>query len=112
MMLEDLGHDVSVAVDGREAVELSAGDDFDLILMDVEMPEMDGLEATRLIRERERGTSTHLPIIAMTAHAMATDEQRCLDAGMDAYIAKPIRQDTVFETIERLLYGDSSDHTR
>ncbi|QDV45690.1 Aerobic respiration control sensor protein ArcB [Stieleria neptunia] len=106
MMLSDLGHDVAVALDGRQAVELSANETFDLILMDVEMPEMDGLEATRLIRERERGTDTHLPIIAMTAHAMATDEQRCLDAGMDAYIAKPIRQDIVFETIERLLHGD------
>ena len=100
MMLLERGHVVTVANNGREAVEFSGKEAFDLILMDLEMPEMDGLEATQEIRERERGTLSHIPIIAMTAHAMESDEQRCLDAGMDAYIAKPIRQEKVFETIE------------
>ncbi len=111
MMLSERGHQVTVANDGREAVELSAKESFDLILMDLEMPEMDGLQATQLIRARERGTVTHLPIIAMTAHAMESDEQRCLDAGMDMYIAKPIRQETLFETIERATKKDSDPRT-
>ncbi|TWU46109.1 Aerobic respiration control sensor protein ArcB [Rubripirellula tenax] len=103
MMLTRRGHTVVIANDGREALDLSADSEFDAILMDLEMPEMDGLEATRQIRDRERGTGLHIPIIAMTAHAMETDVQRCLDAGMDAYIAKPIRQNTVIDTIERLV---------
>ena len=102
MMLSKSGHIIKIANNGREAVDLSAKEDFDLILMDLEMPEMDGLQATRQIREREVDTGLHIPIIAMTAHAMASDEQRCLDAGMDAYIPKPIRQDIVFETIQRI----------
>ncbi|MGB7346825.1 MAG: PAS domain-containing protein [Pirellulaceae bacterium] len=105
MMLSQQGHVVTVANHGREAVELSQKEAFDLILMDLEMPEMDGIQATRAIRDRERGTETHVPIIAMTAHAMESDEQRCLDAGMDAFIAKPIRQETVFATIQRITKG-------
>lgn len=85
------GHQVSIANDGREAVELSEKQSFDVILMDVQMPELDGLSATAEIRHRESNSGGHLPIIAMTAHAMHDDRQRCLDAGMDDYIAKPIR---------------------
>jgi PAS domain S-box-containing protein len=85
------GHSVTVAGNGREALRLLGEEAFDLVLMDVEMPEMSGLETTRLIRERERGTGRRLPIIALTAHAMKGDRERCLAAGMDGYLAKPVR---------------------
>ena len=78
---------------------------FDLVLMDVQMPEMDGLEATAAIRGRERQTGQHMPIIAMTAHAMKGDRERCLEAGMDDYIAKPIRAKQLFETIAAALHA-------
>ena len=90
-LLGKLGHQVTVARTGRQGVELCAQQPFDLILMDVQMPEMDGLEATRLIREQQRATCTHTPILAMTAFAMPGDRERCLAAGMDGYLAKPFR---------------------
>jgi len=74
---------------------------FDLVLMDVEMPEMDGFEATAAIREREKSTGTHLPIVAMTAHAMTGDRERCLAGGMDDYVSKPIHKDDLYEKVER-----------
>ncbi len=89
-LLEKLGHDVLSALNGREAVQMAGHDAFDLALMDVQMPEMDGFEATRAIREREKSTGKHLPIIAMTAHAMKGDRERCLDSGMDDYLTKPV----------------------
>jgi len=90
-MLEKYGHQVAHAGDGYEALaELETGR-FDLVLMDVQMPEMDGLEATRRIRQRELGAGGHVPIIAMTAHAMKGDRERCLEAGMDGYVSKPVR---------------------
>jgi PAS domain S-box-containing protein len=90
-MLERLGCEVEAAWNGREALEALDYDRHDLILMDVQMPEMDGLTATTAIRDRERGTSRHIPIIAMTAHTMQGDRERCLAAGMDGYLAKPVR---------------------
>jgi CheY-like chemotaxis protein len=75
---------------GRAALKALEAERFDLVLMDVQMPDMDGLEATSAIREQERGTKKHLPIIAMTAHAMNGDRERCLEAGMDAYVTKPV----------------------
>lgn len=101
-ILKGQGHTVTLATNGKLAVEQFVSDEFDLILMDVQMPEMDGLEATREIRQREQGTSQHIPIIAMTAHALDSDRQECLDAGMDAFITKPIRLDIVLNTISEL----------
>ncbi len=88
---------------GREAVATASTMTFDLILMDVDMPEMDGLEATGVLREREKGIHPHTPIMAMTAHAMKGDAERCLAAGMDAYISKPVQPRELFEKIEGLL---------
>jgi CheY-like chemotaxis protein len=73
--------------------------------MDVQMPEMDGLEATQILRERERETDAHLPVVAMTAHAMAGDRERCLEAGMDDYVPKPIKADVLFAAIEKVVEG-------
>ena len=102
-LLEKLGHHVTVAADGRQAVELKAASPFDIILMDVQMPICDGLEATRLIRQAERKKDEHIPIIAMTAHAMPGDRQRCLDAGMDDYLTKPIRKQQLEERLNQQL---------
>ncbi len=96
------GHRVTLADDGRQAVDAWESGGFDLILMDVEMPEMDGLSATREIRARERDTDSHIPIIAMTAHALAGDRERCLAAGMDGYVAKPLRILVLEKEIARL----------
>lgn len=98
-LLEPRGHTLIVADNGREAVRRVEEDHFDLVLMDVQMPEMDGLEATREIRRREEQTGRHVPIIAMTAHAMKGDRERCLEAGMDAYVSKPVRAADLFATI-------------
>jgi signal transduction histidine kinase/DNA-binding response OmpR family regulator len=89
-----------VVGDGREAVRILERERFDLVLMDVQMPEMDGFEATAAIRAKEAETGAHLPIVAMTAHAMKGDRERCLAAGMDAYVAKPIRPEELFEAID------------
>jgi signal transduction histidine kinase/CheY-like chemotaxis protein len=89
-LLHKRGHKVTVVDDGRSAVEAVAGNDFDVVLMDVQMPVLDGLQATREIRDSEAGTQRHIPIVALTAHAMQSDQQRCLDSGMDDYLTKPI----------------------
>ena len=97
-MLEKRGHSVFVVSNGREALEVLTREPFDVVLMDVQMPEMDGFEATACIRARERN-SPHVPVIAMTAHAMAGDRQRCLAAGMDGYVSKPVRVDELLQAI-------------
>jgi PAS domain S-box-containing protein len=89
-LLEKDGHQVLSAVDGREALDRLADASFDVVLMDVQMPELNGFEATATIRARERGTSQHQFVVAMTAHAMTGDRERCLEAGMDTYVSKPI----------------------
>lgn len=104
-LLEKWGHRVTVANNGLEALELSGLGNFDLVLMDVQMPELDGLDATRAIRRREQLTGVHLPIIAMTAHAMKGDRERCLESGMDDYLMKPIRAEELFQALERIGEG-------
>lgn len=101
-LLERWGHRVTVANNGMEAVRLTGEQSFDLVLMDVQMPELDGLDATRQIRERERKTGEHVPIVAMTAHAMKGDRELCLSAGMDGYVMKPIRAEQLFRQIEEV----------
>ena len=101
-LLEKMGHQVQLAVNGREAVELSESVDFDLILMDLQMPVMGGLQATQKIREREATLDKHTPVLAMTAHAMKGYQEKCLEAGMDGYITKPIRTELLKHEIARL----------
>jgi signal transduction histidine kinase/CheY-like chemotaxis protein len=101
-LLEKRGHTVVIANNGREAIAAAESGDFDLALMDVQMPEMSGLEATREIRGREQDAGAHLPIIAMTAYAMKGDRERCLEAGMDGYVSKPIQVTELFKVIGAL----------
>ena len=100
------GYEVHSVGDGREAVEAYRTQYFDLILMDVQMPEMDGMRATAAIRELEERTGEHIPIIAMTAHAMKGDREKCLAGGMDDYVSKPMKAQILYETIERVLAND------
>ncbi|MEE9389996.1 MAG: response regulator, partial [Candidatus Aminicenantaceae bacterium] len=102
-ILERSGHKVSVANNGQEALRTLNKDRIDLILMDVQMPEMDGFETTVSIREKEKKTGFHIPIIAMTAHAMKGDRERCIEAGMDDYIAKPIKTEELTEKINHVM---------
>ena len=102
-LLEKGGYHVKLANNGKEAIEIYTGspDDFDLIFTDIQMPEMDGLEVTRRIREKG---FKDIPIIAMTALAMKGDKEKCIEAGMDDYITKPIRRELVFEVIQRQVF--------
>ncbi len=104
LMLTKGGYHVEVANNGKEAVEkyITSPGDFDLIFMDIQMPEMDGLEATKAIRKRE----DEIPIIAMTANAMKGDMEKCLNAGMDDYMTKPIKRDLIFEMIKKWVFKD------
>ena len=99
-ILEKRGHIVVLAGNGREALEALRNETFDLVLMDVQMPEIDGLEATRAIRETEKVSGMHVPIVALTAHAMKGDQDRCLAAGMDGYLSKPVHASDLLRTIE------------
>jgi PAS domain S-box-containing protein len=110
-VLQKRGHTVTVAVNGREAldaIERRKPKSFDVVLMDVQMPELDGLSATGLIRQAERESGGHLRIVAMTAHAMAGDRDRCLAAGMDEYVTKPIRPSELVAAVEGALEAGSS----
>ncbi len=100
-ILEQRGHKITVANNGREALEALDKAEFDLVLMDVQMPEMDGFQATAAIRAKERQTGRHLPVVAMTAHAMAGDREKCLMAGMDDYVSKPLKPVDLFQALER-----------
>ena len=108
-LLENRGHSVAVAGNGREALEATEQRTFDVVLMDLEMPEMSGLEATAAIRRREQRTGMHIPIVAMTAHAMIGDREKCLAAGMDAYVSKPIRADELYAALENVTLKPSDD---
>ncbi|MCX4239297.1 hybrid sensor histidine kinase/response regulator [Paraliomyxa miuraensis] len=107
-MLEQLGCHIDVAGDGREALELMEAVPYDVVFMDVQMPVMDGLQATEELRRREAGHGRHLPVVAMTAHALESDRERCLAAGMDDYVSKPIRRRELLRVLRQL---DSWDAT-
>jgi PAS domain S-box-containing protein len=104
-LLARRGHEVTVVDDGRRAVEAFRDGEFDVILMDIQMPELDGFGATFEIRQLEEETGKRIPIVALTAHAMAGDEARCLESGMDAYVSKPFRPEELFVTVEQLASG-------
>jgi two-component system sensor histidine kinase/response regulator len=110
-LLEKRGYSVTIAGDGRAALAALEKASFDIVLMDLQMPEMDGLEATAAIRVKEESTGRHIPIVAMTAHALKGDQDRCLAAGMDAYISKPIRTSELFAVIESVLARREADQT-
>jgi CheY-like chemotaxis protein len=99
-MLEKQGHTVVAAMDGHQALAAIDNESFDLVFMDVQMPGMDGFEVTQALREKEKTTGSHLRIVAMTAHAMQGDRERCLAAGMDGYIAKPIHAKDLMQAVE------------
>src|SRR5262249_46480752 len=99
-LLEKRGHSVVIVENGREALDLLKQKTFDLVLMDIQMPEMDGIVATTIIRQQERETGRHQPVVAMTALATATDRERCLSAQMDGYISKPIRTQQLDEVLD------------
>jgi two-component system sensor histidine kinase/response regulator len=102
-LLEKAGHVVTIAANGKDAVDQVAARPFDLVLMDVQMPEMDGYEATQAIRLREQGARRHLPIVALTAHAMVGDREKCLQAGMDGYVTKPVQPPVLFAAMAEAL---------
>jgi CheY-like chemotaxis protein len=104
-LLEKQGHQIAVAATGKQVLAMIAEQQFDVILMDVQMPELDGLEAAAAIRAAEAGTTRHLPIIAMTAHAMKGDAEHCIAAGMDAYVSKPISRDVLFAALTEVVSG-------
>ena len=104
-LLEKQGHHVAVAATGKQVLAMIAEQQFDVILMDVQMPELDGLEAAAAIRVAEAGTTRHLPIIAMTAHTMKGDAELCIAAGMDGYVSKPVRQEVLFAALTKVVSG-------
>ena len=103
-ILQNRGHAVEVAANGHQAIDMAGMDHYDLILMDVQMPGMDGMEATAAIRAREQG-GRRVPIIAMTAHAMKGDRERCLECGMDGYLSKPVEGRELVFLAESLAAG-------
>jgi len=107
-MLEKRGHEVVVVTNGKKVLSTLDRVSFDLVIMDVQMPEMDGLETTEIIREKETG-GKHIPILAMTAHAMKGDRERCLEAGMDDYLSKPFKSKELYETIDKMVSSTNSE---
>ena len=111
-ILTKLGHQVTVANTGVEALQQIEDATFDLVLMDVQMPEMDGLEATRELRRRESLSEARLPVVALTAHAMKGDRERCVEAGMDDYLTKPIRMQDMAAKLSEIFYDPDSQPTK
>jgi CheY-like chemotaxis protein len=109
-MLKKWGHQVVVAENGEQAIQKWRQGEFNVILMDVQMPVMDGIEATRRIREMEVRTNSHIPIVAMTAHAMKGDRDRCLNAGMDNYVAKPFRKSDLHAVLSQYFSADDQSN--
>ena len=107
-LLQKRGFTVSIAVDGKQAIAAMQSAEFELVLMDIQMPEMDGFEATAEIRKREKVAGRRTPIIALTAHALKEDRERCLAAGMDAYVTKPIRPVELFAAIHDVLQSSAA----
>lgn len=104
-MLGQAGLEVDIAENGRKALAAIETKQYDLLLLDVQMPEIDGFEVARRIREQEAKTGGHLPIVALTAHAMKGDRQRCLEAGMDDYVSKPFDEETLLAAMARFIPG-------
>jgi CheY-like chemotaxis protein len=104
--LKSLGYSANAVANGREAVEAVSTVPYDLVLMDCQMPEMDGFTATQAIRKLEQSTGRHITIIALTANAMKEDQERCLQSGMDDYMSKPLRKDTLGKVLDRWLSGE------
>jgi two-component system, sensor histidine kinase and response regulator len=100
-VLERCGYHVHVVNDGREALQALSMQRYDAVLMDCQMPDIDGYQATQELRRRERGGTDHTPVIAMTAHAMLGDRERCLEAGMDDYVSKPVRSQVLADVLQR-----------
>jgi CheY-like chemotaxis protein len=111
-LLEKMGHHVTTVSDGQLALHLSGQEQFDLVAMDMQMPVMDGVEATEKIRAREKQSGRHLPIVAMTANAFEEDRQRCEQAGMDGYVAKPLNSKTIAAEIARVMAVFAHDQGR
>jgi CheY-like chemotaxis protein len=109
-LLEKAGHTVVVAPNGEATLALLTQESFDLVLMDVQMPIMGGLETTAAIRTQEQATGTHIPIIAMTANAMKGDREKCVAAGMDDYLAKPIKAEALYAAIARIAVRQAEPH--
>ena len=108
-LLQRRGYSVTIVDNGLDAVNAVRKHNFDAVLMDVQMPGLDGLEATTAIRRIEAGTNRHTRIIAMTAHAMKGDRERCLEAGMDGYISKPVQSAQLYETLEGIIATEASN---
>jgi len=108
-ILEKQGHRISVADNGKSVLYALKRECFDLVLMDIQMPKMNGLEVTASIRKKEKITGTHIPIIAITAHGLKGDRERYLEAGLDDYITKPIKQDELIKTVNRVILNNQKE---
>jgi two-component system sensor histidine kinase/response regulator len=109
-MLEKQGHQATGVMNGEEALQALEKGNYELVLMDVQMPKMDGFQFARVLRDREKATGLHLPVIAMTAHAMKGDREKCLQMGMDDYISKPLNAKQLAETIARVMRPGPPGH--
>jgi CheY-like chemotaxis protein len=110
LMLQKAGHEVRTADNGLDAIALATRERFDAVLMDIQMPGMNGLDATRAIRAHEAGTGRHMPILAVTAHALSGDATSCRDAGADEYLRKPVNLTEMMAILERLIERESGEH--